>query len=192
MLPDMLLKFFDYGYSMGHIHWGMVFAPPNPAQGWGTPPPQMEEIVRRHAEYDKWSAELIKSVERGGRGRRGGFTEAATHSLSCRVVSGPERNWLLGGRNSSYRGDAMRTTAHAGEGGCTYADWMLGCYASRMLDMVESPTKCLYMICSGTGGAHTCRAAPGSQPSAVPLVQIVKEYATLVHHWQLLEFKLVL
>jgi hypothetical protein len=63
MLPDMLLKFFDYGYSMGHIHWQMVFARPDAALGWATPLPTMEEIVRQHAVYDKWSAELIKWVE---------------------------------------------------------------------------------------------------------------------------------
>ena len=59
-LPEMLLKFFEAGYSMGHIHWGMVFAPPNPALGWATAPPEMEEIVKQHALYDMWSAELIR------------------------------------------------------------------------------------------------------------------------------------
>ena len=58
LLPDLLLNLFDRGFKMVQMNWGVMFVPPDPQKGWATPVLRLPEVVRKHSEYDKWSAQM--------------------------------------------------------------------------------------------------------------------------------------
>eukprot|EP00878_Enallax_costatus_P012288 GHUV01012835.1.p1 GENE.GHUV01012835.1~~GHUV01012835.1.p1 ORF type:complete len:415 (+),score=90.28 GHUV01012835.1:144-1388(+) len=68
-LPRMMLDLFDVGYQMAWLPWHVVFRKDHLKQGaggWDAPLPAMQQVVRKHSEYDLWSMQSMRDKKLPG------------------------------------------------------------------------------------------------------------------------------